>query len=174
MAIILETERLISGEFSLADAAFMLQLLNTEGWLKYIGERNVKTIEQAETYLLNGPLKKNENTFPSLSRVELKSENKPIGLVSLIKREDLEFIDIGFAFLPDYYGKGYAFEMVSEIMKFAFREYKLEKIIAITLPGNLQSISLLEKLGMQVEGEYFKKETAEKLLRYGLSSISSA
>lgn len=172
MAIYIETNRLRSGAFSLEDAEFMLQLLNSEGWLKYIGERNVKTHEQAETYLINGPLRKNENTFPSLSRVVLKSENKPIGLVSLIKRDDLENIDIGFAFLPEYMGRGYAFEMVSEIMQFAFREYKMEKIIAIVLPENLQSIRLLEKLGMKLETEYLKKETDEVLHIYGLSKES--
>lgn len=170
MAVVLETQRLLSGPFTLEDAPFMLNLLNTKGWLKYIGERNVKTLEQAESYLLNGPLKKIEGTFPSLSRIELKSTKKPIGLVSLIKRDDLESIDVGFAFLPEYMGKGYAFEMVNEIMKFAFREYRLEKIIAITLPENLQSIRLLEKLGMRQEGEYVKKETGEVLQLYSLSN----
>lgn len=166
MAVILESERLLSGNFTLDDAAFMLQLLNTEGWLNYIGERNVKTPDQAEAYLLNGPLKKSENPFPSLSRVALKSDSIPIGLVSLIKRDDLEFIDIGFAFLPQFMGKGYAFEIVNEILHFAFREYNLEKILAITLPDNIQSIRLLEKLGMKAVGEYYKKETNETLIKF--------
>ncbi len=168
MEPVLETERLLSRKFTLEDAAFILQLLNTEGWLKYIGDRKVRTIEEAEAYLLNGPLKTNEHTFPWLRLIALKSNNTPIGLVSLIKREDLEFIDIGFAFLPAFMGQGYACEIVSETIKFAFGKLHLEKIIAITLPDNKSSIRLLEKLGMQLEGDYIKKESAEKLLKYGL------
>lgn len=171
MAIILETERLISGEFTHEDAAFILNLLNTEGWLKYIGERNVKTLEQARTYLLNGPLKNNENPFVSLNRVALKSDNSAIGLVSLIQRDNLPFIDIGFAFLPVYMGNGYAFEIVSEVINYAFREYKLEKILAITLPHNRSSIRIIEKLGMKIETEYIKPETNEILLQYVLTNI---
>lgn len=169
---VLETERLLSRKFIPEDAEFMLQLLNTEGWLKYIGDRKVRTIKEAEAYLLNGPLKSSDHTFPWLRLIALKSNNTPIGLVSLIKREDLEFIDIGFAFLPAFMGLGYAYEIVSETIKFAFEKLHLEKIIAITLPENKSSIRLLEKLGMRVEGDYLNKETKEILLRYCLNVSS--
>jgi len=110
-AEILHTERLVLRKFTVEDTAFIIELLNTEGWLKYIGNRNVKTTEQAKEYLQNGPMKSYEENGFGLALVQLKTNQKPIGMSGLIKRNYLEHPDIGFAFLPGYTGHGYAFEI---------------------------------------------------------------
>jgi RimJ/RimL family protein N-acetyltransferase len=95
---ILETKRLRLREFTLEDTAFILDLLNSPGWLRYIGDRGVKTEEQAKNYLLNGPIKSYTKNGYGLSMVERKDDNKPIGMCGIIKRDTLENPDIGFAF----------------------------------------------------------------------------
>ena len=114
--VLLETERLIIQQFTLADAPFILELLNTTSWIKYIGDRKIRTLEDAEKYLLNGPIKNQETIALGLSLVKTKNENISIGMCGLIKRENLKDADIGFAFLPQYEGKGYAFESASAII----------------------------------------------------------
>ena len=101
----IESERLFLRPLTLEDDEFILQLLNTDGFIKYIGDRNVKTIEQAKNYLLNGPLKSYETNGFGLSLVELKTGRTPIGMCGLLKRDYLDHPDIGFAFLPDLYRK---------------------------------------------------------------------
>ena len=104
-AYILRTERLQLRRFCFDDSEFIISLLNSEGWLKYIGDRNVKTKEQAENYLKNGPLKSYEQNGFGLSMVETRN-GKPIGMCGLIKRNYLEHPDIGFAFLPEFSSMG--------------------------------------------------------------------
>ena len=117
--IVLETDRLTLRQFTIHDTDFIISLLNSPGWLEFIGDRNVKTQEQATDYLLNGPIKSyHENGF-GLSLVELKHPQKPIGMCGLLKREYLEHPDIGFAFLPEYSGKGYAYEIAKATMDYA-------------------------------------------------------
>ena len=113
MKYILETERLRLKEFTLEDAAFILQLLNSPGWLKYIGDKQVRTEEQARNYLQQGPIKSySENGF-GLAMVETKTDQNPIGICGLLKRTSLPNPDIGFAFLPLYWGQGLALESTS-------------------------------------------------------------
>jgi RimJ/RimL family protein N-acetyltransferase len=149
--MILETERLILRKFIEADAPFVLELVNSEGWIKYIGDRKVYSLEDAKKYLLNGPIKSyTENGF-GLSMVELKTNHAPIGMCGLIKREGLDDIDIGFAFLPQFTRHGYAFEIADGCLHYAFHKLKLNRVVAITLPENLTSVKLLSKLGMKEE-----------------------
>ena len=146
--IILETDRLILREFNTDDAAFILLLLNNPGWLRYIGDRNVKTMDDAKNYLLNGPMKSYyENGF-GLSLVELKENHLPIGMCGLIKRETLEHVDIGFALLPEYAGKGYAYEIAAATMAHAETHLGITEIVAITTEDNEHSIRLLNKIGL--------------------------
>src|SRR5215217_8465823 len=147
MTFTLETQRLILRQFTTEDASFILQLVNSPGWLKYIGDRNIKTLEQAENYLHNGPMKSYKLNGFGLSLVELKNEKTPVGMCGIIRR-DLDHPDIGFAFLPEFTGKGLAFEIANATMKWATEELKLPVIYAITVPGNASSIKLLEKIGM--------------------------
>jgi RimJ/RimL family protein N-acetyltransferase len=148
MKYLLETERLKLREFSVADALFIIELVNSPGWLKFIGDRNIKTKEQAEFYLQNGPINSYKNHGFGLSLVELKDSLQPIGMCGLLKRADFENPDIGFAFLPEFTGKGYAYEMATATMSHAKNVLNQELILAITVPENKSSIKLLEKIGM--------------------------
>ncbi len=150
--IILETNRLLLRQFKTTDASFIVLLLNNPSWLHYIGDRNVRTLDDACEYLINGPMKSyRENGF-GLSMVALKNGNIPIGMCGLIKRESLEYPDIGFALLPEFTGNGYAFEIASATLVHAKNKPGLEKIVAITSLDNARSIALLNKLGL-----HFKK-----------------
>jgi ribosomal-protein-alanine N-acetyltransferase len=164
MKIIAETERLIVSEFTLEDAAFIRQLVNTPTWLENIGERNVKTDKDAKKYIEKGPMKSYLEHGFGLYKVGLKENNFPIGMCGLIKRETLKDVDIGFAFLPEYEGKGYAFESAVAVLNHA-RHLKLERIVAITLPSNTKSANLLKKLNMRFESAiHFQGEEKELML----------
>jgi RimJ/RimL family protein N-acetyltransferase len=147
MRYILETERVRLREFRLDDTAFIINLLNSPGWIEFIGQRNVTTDEQAADYLRNVPLKSyRENGF-GLWLVEKKDDQKAIGMCGIIKREQLEHPDIGFAFLPDYAAKGYAFETATATLSLARDRFKIFTMWAIAMPNNARSIRLLEKIG---------------------------
>lgn len=151
MKIILETQRMNLREFNSEDAPFIIELLNSEGWLKYIGERNFKTTEDAIKYLENGPIKSYAENGFGLMMVEIKDDKTPIGMCGIIRRTTLEHPDIGFAFLPQFMGKGYATEIATATMKYAKNELHLPVIFGITLPENIRSIQLLEKSGLKFE-----------------------
>jgi [ribosomal protein S5]-alanine N-acetyltransferase len=151
MEIVIETERLILRKFTIDDASFMLKLLNTPSWLRFIGDRNVHSVEEAKQFLLNGYLKSYEtHGFGFYVTVEKATQN-PIGMCGLVKRNTLEDVDIGFAFMPDFVGKGYGFEAASATLKYAENVLKLEKVIAIVDPENVVSIALIRKIGLQFE-----------------------
>jgi RimJ/RimL family protein N-acetyltransferase len=149
MNYILETERIKVRWLTMDDTKFIIELLNSPGWIKFIGDRNVKTEDQAKKYLESGPLKSYADNVFGLSLVELKNEKRPIGMCGIIKRDHLESPDIGFAFLPEFIGKGLAFEVAKATMTYAKQTLKLPEILAITLPDNKLSIKLLEKIGMR-------------------------
>lgn len=151
MKKILETERLLLREFDLDDAEFIVELLNSPGWHEFIGNKKVRTAENAKKYLENGPLKSyRENGF-GLWMVELKFVGVPIGTCGLIKRDSLDDVDIGFAMLPDFAGIGYGFEAASATLNYAKNKIGLKRIVAITLEKNTASIKLLEKIGLSYE-----------------------
>jgi [ribosomal protein S5]-alanine N-acetyltransferase len=145
---VLETERLILRWLSAEDAAFILELVNDPAWLRFIGDRGVRTLEDARNYILNGPVAMYRRVGFGLYLVELKQSATPIGICGLIKRADLEDVDIGFAFLPAFHGQGYAYESASAIMNFAQNTVGLNHVVAITAPDNRRSIALLTKLGL--------------------------
>jgi len=147
MPVILETERLRLRTFTIADAAFVLELLNTPGWLQYIGDRGIKTLEQAQSYLANGPIMSYTTHGFGLYMVELKEQHTAIGMCGLLKRDYLEDIDIGYALLSAYEGHGYAIEIVEATIQYAFTELHLMHLAAITDTGNERSVHLLKKSG---------------------------
>jgi RimJ/RimL family protein N-acetyltransferase len=167
---ILETERLLLRRFTLDDAAFIIELLNTEGWIKYIGEKNVKTTDDARAYLENGPLKSYRNNGFGLALVELKADHAPIGMCGLINRDYLDHLDVGFAFLPSHAGHGYAFEIVKKTVEHALGELREEKLFAITLPENYSSIKLLTKLGFTYNKNFITPDTNEELCLYSITT----
>ena len=147
MQPILETDRLRLRTFTLDDTAFIIALLNSPGWLQFIGDRNVTTSDQARRYLENGPLKSYADHGYGLSLVERKADGQPVGMTGILHRQHLAHPDLGFALLPDCTGQGYALEIVTALLEHARREWHLSEILAIALPGNSRSIRLLEKLG---------------------------
>jgi RimJ/RimL family protein N-acetyltransferase len=148
---VLDTERLGLRWLSAEDAAFMLELVNDPAWLRFIGDRGVRTLKDARDYILNGPVAMYHRVGFGLYLVELKQSRTPIGICGLIERVGLEDIDIGFAFLPAFCGQGYAYESAAAIMCHARDTVGLNRVVAITAPDNQRSIRLLKKLGLSFE-----------------------
>lgn len=161
----LETERLLLREYTLSDAPFIYKLMNSEGWLKNIGDRSIKSIEEAENYMKQKYLASYEKYGFGPFLVILKETGEPMGSSGLYKRDDLEYPDVGFAFLPEFANKGYAYESTKAVMLYASETLKLPTIVGITLPENLPSIKLLKKLGLSEIGTY-KYEDGENLLLF--------
>ncbi len=172
MKRICETGRLRLREFTVQDAPFIIDLLNSEKWLQFIGERNVKTEPQAKAYLENGPLTSYREHGFGLWAVELKPENTLIGMCGLLKRETLNHPDIGFALLPQYMGKGYGLEVARATMLVAKDTLKLPVVYAIVLPTNTTSINLLQKIGMTFQRNFQFPTKPEALLLYSNSPIA--
>jgi RimJ/RimL family protein N-acetyltransferase len=149
--LVLETERLLLRPFTTDDAPFVLTLLNEPSFLQYIGDKKVRNLDDARQYLTNGPIASYEKNGFGLLCVELKDSHAPIGMCGLLKREELPEPDIGFAFLPDFWNKGYAFEAAAAVMKDARETLKLDRILAIVNPDNYASMKLLERLGLKFE-----------------------
>lgn len=165
--MIAETNRLIISKLTLEDASFILELTNTPHFIKYVGNKNLKTLEDAKNYLKEGTLKSYKNFGFGFYKLQLKQEqNKTIGTCGLVKREQLDHVDIGFAMLPGYEGKGFGLEASKEILKLAKNTFKLTRILAITLPTNSNSIKLLEKLGLTYEKMVKPFEDDEELLLF--------
>ena len=148
---VLETDRLILRRLSPEDEEFILRLLNEPSWLRFIGDKGIRTLEGARNYILNGPVLMYSRLGFGLYLVESKGEGCPIGICGLIKRDSLEDVDLGFAFLPEFWGKGFAFESASAVMAYGKRDFGLTRLAAITSPDNYVSAGLLEKLGFNFE-----------------------
>ncbi|GAB3991603.1 GNAT family N-acetyltransferase [Spirosoma daeguense] len=160
-----ETDRLFIRHFTVDDAPFMLELLNTPAWFRFIGDRGVRTLKEARLYIENGPLKSYEQFGFGPYLVGQKSDNQSVGLCGLFKRDGLDAVDIGFGFLPDYEGKGYGYESASAVMNYADNQLKMNRITGLVLPTNLPSIRLLEKLGLRYEKNIlFRSDGVENML----------
>ena len=159
----IETDRLIIRKYTLDDAPFIYKLMNSEAWLKYIGDRNISSIQDAEAYLQKNYLSIYEKEGFGPYSVSLK-DGTPIGSAGLYKRVNLDYPDIGFAFLSDFMNKGYAFEAANAVMKYASEELGIQKIVGFTLPDNASSIKLLKKLNLSEIGIYTYENGEELLL----------
>jgi RimJ/RimL family protein N-acetyltransferase len=148
---ILETQRLILREVTPDDAPFILELLNEPSWLRYIGDKGVRTLDDARAYILRVPVTSYARHGFGLYVAALKPGGEAIGMCGLVKREALADVDIGFAFLPRYWGQGYAFEAASASLEYGKGKLGIARIVGITSPDNHSSIKLLEKIGMKLE-----------------------
>ncbi len=149
---VIESERLVLREFSDVDSSFILKLLNTEGWLKYISNKHqVNTIEQATSYIQNTLEKAYLNNGFGLWRVSLKPHDTSIGMCGLVQRPFLADVDIGFAFLPAYHKCGYGLEAATATLNYARHVLHKQRIAAITVKENEPSVRLLEKMGFSFE-----------------------
>lgn len=163
--IVAETERLILSKITVDDAPFIFRLMNMPKWIKFIGDRNVKSVEDAATYIQNNQLKSYERHGFGYYKLQLKSDNlKPIGSFGLVKRDTLEHIDIGFSLLPEFEGQGFGFEGATAIMTLAKEMFHINTLCAITLPENKASIHLLEKLGLSYQKTVKPFEDDKELL----------
>lgn len=149
--IIAETPRLNLRRLRTDDAAFMLALLNEPSFIRNIGDRGVRTIADAQSYLATGPMASYERFGFGLYMVELKPSGASIGICGLVKRDTLPDVDIGFAFLPRFWSQGYGFESASAVRDHARDEVGLRRLVAIVDPVNEGSIRVLEKLGFTFE-----------------------
>jgi len=148
---VFETERLLIKPTSVEDAPFIFELLNTPKWKKFIGKRNINSIQDAEDYIKNKMLPQLAKLGFSNNTITRTSDGVKIGTCGLYDREGIDGVDIGFAFLPEYEKLGYAFESTSELLKIASLKFNLDKVNAITLQENTASQNLLKKLGFSFQ-----------------------
>jgi RimJ/RimL family protein N-acetyltransferase len=149
--IVIETERLLLRELDLDDAAFILELLNEPAFLRFIGDKGVRTLDGARDYMRKGPIDSyGRHGFGLYAACLL--DGTPIGICGLVKRDGLTDADVGFAFLSRHCAKGYAAESASAVLVHARRVLRMPRIVAIAAPENRGSIAVLEKIGLQFEG----------------------
>tara|TARA_R110002050_G_scaffold56512_3_gene127142 strand:- start:104037 stop:104540 length:504 start_codon:yes stop_codon:yes gene_type:complete len=162
---ILATERLILEKVVLEDAVFFIKLLNSPNWIKFIGDRRIKTIKESIAYIENSLMSSYQQNGYGLYKMCLRDSREPIGICGFIKRDYLENADIGFAILPEFEGKGYTYEAASATLVYGKTELKLEKILALTTEENKKSRYLLSKIGLTKIGSVKpNKGTVEFLL----------
>lgn len=166
---VLETARLRLLELVEEDAAFALELVNEPDWLRFIGDRGVRTLEDARKYLREGPIASYRRNGFGLWGVEERSSATVTGICGLIRRAELEDVDLGFAFLARHRGKGYARESAAAVVKLARERFGLARLVAITDPGNERSIRVLEGVGFAFERRWRKLPDDEELALFARS-----
>jgi len=152
MTEVLETERLTLRHATTADDRFIFELVNDPAFIRNIGDRGVRTLADAERYVLDGPIASYEKFGFGMYVVEVRESGTPIGLCGFVKRDWLPDVDIGFAFLPQYRSQGYARESASAVRRYGHEVLGLTRIVAIVSPENADSIRLLERIGLRFEG----------------------
>jgi RimJ/RimL family protein N-acetyltransferase len=163
-----ETERLVLRQLTTDDAAFLLRLLNDPSFLRYIGDRGVRSLDDARKYILKGPMESYRHLGFGLFATQLKSDGVAIGLCGLVKRAALTNVDLGFAFLPEFWSQGYAVEAAAAVMGYARETIGLKRVVAITSVGNAGSMRLLGKLGFVFERRIMLAGDAEELNLFGV------
>ncbi|AND08828.1 GNAT family N-acetyltransferase [Bacillus cereus] len=164
--IVLKTERLNLRWFDIKDAPFILELVNDPAWIQFIGDKGVRNLEDAKNYIVNGPIDMYNKLGFGLYLVERKEDLTPLGMCGLIKRDSLEDVDIGFAFLETFRSKGYGYESASAIIEYGVQKLGMNRIVAITSIDNIASGKLLEKVGLRFEKIISGSEEDLKLFGY--------
>jgi ribosomal-protein-alanine N-acetyltransferase len=149
-ANVLETERLGLRELRLSDDGFILELLNEAAFLRFIGDKGIRTLDAAREYILKGPIDSYLRYGFGLYAVCLR-DGTPLGICGLVKRDGLADVDVGFAFLSRHCSNGYAVESAAAVLAHARQVLRLRRIVAITNPENLGSIAVLERIGLRFE-----------------------
>lgn len=160
----LQTARLNIRPFTEDDAAFILELVNDADWLRFIGDKQVHTLDDARRYLRDGPLKMYAEHGHGLCGVERRSDDRTIGMCGLIKRDSLDDVDLGFAFLPAARSLGYAREAAAAVLAYGLSSLGLRRIVAITDVDNGASARVLEAVGLHFE-RLLPASDASKALR---------
>jgi RimJ/RimL family protein N-acetyltransferase len=150
--VVLETERLVLREAVEADAPFILALLNSPGFLEHIGDRGVRTEGDARGYIVERMIGSyRTHGFGMWVTLERKG-GRPVGLAGLVKRDGLDMPDVGYAFVADAWGQGYAQEAAAAVMRHAREALKIGALAAITSPDNYASMAVLKKVGFTFQG----------------------
>lgn len=160
------TPRLVLRRFTADDATFILKLLNDPGWHRFIGDNGVRNADEAVAYLLKGPLAMYQRFGIGLQAVDLKDGGTTIGMCGLIQRDGVADVDLGFAFLPDFRGRGYAREAASAALARGHGHHGIPRIVAFTAPDNARSVRLLDQIGMRLERTTTLPTSAEELLLF--------
>ena len=147
----IETSRLTLRWLDVTDADFIYQLVNDPQWLRFIGDKQVADLDGARRYIEDGPRAMYRQFGFGLNRVASKDSDTPIGICGLLQRDSLLQPDLGFAFLPEYRGQGYAREAADAILQHAYLILRQTQVAAIVNPDNLSSIKLLDKLGFRLD-----------------------
>jgi RimJ/RimL family protein N-acetyltransferase len=167
---VLRTARLSLRHFDRADAPFIFELLNEPSWLQHIGDKGIKTLRDAERYIQDGPVTMYTRLGFGLYLVELTGSGESVGMCGLIKRDTLEHVDLGFAFLSRFWGNGYACESAAAVVSYAKMRLGIDRIVAITAPTNQTSSKLLLKLGFTLERSITATGGGQELMLYSITS----
>jgi RimJ/RimL family protein N-acetyltransferase len=149
--ITLETDRLVLRQFTPDDADFIFELLSEPSFIQNIGDRGIRTLDDAGLYIQNGPMKSYQKNGFGLWLIVLKETEQRIGMCGLIRRDGLEDVDIGYALLPRFWSQGYAVESARAVKEYAKDVIGLKRIVAIVDPANQGSIRVLEQIGLRYE-----------------------
>ena len=166
--IILETKRLYLRRLVRDDAEFILRLLNEPSWLEFVGDKNVYNLNDAKKYIELAPMTMYERYGFGLFLVCAKDNSIPMGLCGLMKRDNLEDADLGYAFLPDFWHQGFAIEAVKSVIDYAKNSHQLSQILALSKSSNAPSIKLLNKVGFLFDRDLKLLEDEENLQIYRL------
>ncbi len=147
------TERLSLTSLTVRDAAFLLALINSPSWIRYIGDRQVHTLKAAEAYLRKGSMQHEKDHGFGMRKMSLTATGQPIGICGIVRREGLPMPDLGFALLPEHEGHGYAFEAARSVLAVDAHLWNITEVSAITTLENNRSIALLHRLGFIQNGE---------------------
>lgn len=170
--IILSTERTTIDSITVNDASFFVDLVNTPDWLRFIGDRNVMSTDDATEYLKQGFLKSYAENGFGYYLVKHAASAVPMGICGFLKKPALQNPDFGFAFLPDFFGQGFATEACQAVLDFGIKTYRFTVLDAVTAVDNKRSIRLLEKLGFEVVGTTDDEVSTNGQLLYRLQASS--
>ena len=168
MSLAIKTERLELRRFTIDDADFIVRLLNQPSFLEFIGDRGVRTLDDAVKYIENGPLKSYEERGHGLFAVRQMGEDEIMGMAGVVKKPWLPDPDLAYAFLPDYWSQGFAYEAAAAVLTHVRTQFDVGRVVAVIAENNHASVRVVEKLGMQFEGMIADpQKTALKLYASG-------
>jgi RimJ/RimL family protein N-acetyltransferase len=163
---VIETQRLALRHLKAGDAPFILELLNEDGFLEFIGDKGVRSLADARQYIAKGPVDSYRRYGFGLYLTSLREDGTPIGICGLVKRDALPDVDLGFAFLARYWLRGYASEAAAAVLAHGRKVLGLKRIVAITALGNRGSMAVLEKIGLRLEGRIRLAEEGPEINLY--------
>lgn len=164
-----ETARLTVRRLDFDDAPFLVALLNQPSFLANIGDRGVRNVEDAHRYLRDGPMAMYERHGFGLWHVSRRADGAVMGMCGLLKRDSLPDVDLGYAFLPQFWGQGHAFEAAEATLRQATEKFGLTRVVGVVSEGNAASIRVLEKLGMRFERMISMRPEEPDVRLYGRS-----